>query len=99
MKLMHKIVQVKQWLIEQTYNDGKISFASIFKLIAKIRALIWIIKIMSKFAVFVISLLSNISPYLIAFFEFIENLASSLSYILRRRFFHGFYKDKIIWHI
>ncbi|MFN6834190.1 hypothetical protein SFB97_01885 [Enterococcus hirae] len=92
----HKIVQVKQLLKEQICKDGKFSFHEFIKFLTKIQTIIWFIKITSIIFVRSISIFIDWAPVLKAFFEFLENLASTLSYKNKKEFFYGFFKYKAV---
>lgn len=95
MRFKHRIVQVKQLLKEQTCKDGKFSFHKFIKLLAKMQTVIWFIKITCIIFVRSISIFIDWAPVLKAFFEFLENLASTLSYKIRRSFFMDFSNTKL----
>lgn len=86
----HKIVQVKQWLKEKTCKDGKLDFTKTITFIAAIQVCVWLFKIICSICGFIISIFIEIAPFLLAFFKFLENLASTLSYIKEGVFFYGF---------
>ncbi|MGH1648526.1 reverse transcriptase family protein [Enterococcus gilvus] len=91
----HKIVQVKQWLKEKTCKDGKLNFTKTCTFLAAIQVCLWLIKIICMLCGFIISTFVEIAPFLEAFFKILENLASTLSYNLRRSFFVDFYNTKL----
>lgn len=89
-KQVSKIVLVKQWLKQRTYKNGTLSFFNCLKLIADIQGIIGAFKVVITVLGFVLGVLYKVLPFLIEVCNFLENLASSLSY-KRRRFFYGFY--------
>ncbi|OQO71657.1 hypothetical protein BH747_02170 [Enterococcus villorum] len=91
MKLKHRIVQVKQLLKEQVCKDDKFSLVKAFELFAKLQMIVWIVKTISIISVYILSIFIEFAPVLKAFFEFLENLASTLSYKNKKEFFYGFF--------
>ncbi|MEQ7177834.1 hypothetical protein ABQE01_02265 [Enterococcus thailandicus] len=91
MKLKHRIVQVKQLLKEQVCKDDKFSLAKAFDLFDKLQTIVWIVKIISIIFVIILSRFIELASVLKAFFEFLENLASTLSYKNKKEFFYGLF--------
>lgn len=89
----HKIVQVKQWLKEKTCKDGKLDFKKTFvftfAFLEVVQLFLWFLEKFCMICGFIISTFVEIAPFLQAFFKFLENLASTLSY-KKKEFFCGF---------
>lgn len=85
--IKQKLTQVKQWLKNLVCKDNQFDFWKLVKLVGAIRCCIWITKIICKLCVFAIHFLVELAPYAEAIFKFIETLASTLSYKMRKGFF------------